>query len=84
VPEEFREEDAPAIRFHRAILSAAAPAYEFLDLGTYFDGQMPSVPAGEPVGGNSPIFVDDVHLFDRGNEMIAKKLVELVRTPHSQ
>jgi hypothetical protein len=82
VPEEFREEDAPSIRFHRVLTSAgAAPAYEFHDLATYFDGQMPSVPAGEPVGGAQPIFADDVHLFDRGNEMIAKRLLEIVRAP---
>ena len=81
VPPEFREDDAPSVRFHRALTSAAAPAHEFLDLATYFDGQMPVVPAGEPVGADQPIFVDDVHLFDRGNEMVAKKLLEFLTSP---
>jgi lysophospholipase L1-like esterase len=79
VPESFREEDAMSIRFHELVASAPADGYEWHDFGRFFDSLFEHVPAGEPVGGEQPIFVDDVHLFDRGNELIARRLLEIIR-----
>jgi hypothetical protein len=79
VPPLFREGGEQSSRFHRMVTAATDRSYEFHDLAMFFDGKFTSIPAGEPAGVEQPIFVDDVHLFDRGNEMVARQLLEAVR-----
>jgi hypothetical protein len=61
--------------FHALVTGRHRPAGEYHDFATYFDtlyAQVPSIDidAGEDVGEDT-VFLDDVHLFDPGNRLIA-------------
>jgi hypothetical protein len=81
VPPQFREGDEgeQGRRFYRFFKDAGPVEYEFHDLSNFFDSRFALVPAGEPTGPEQPIFVDDVHLYDRGNEIVARQLWALVQ-----
>ena len=58
------------------------PSGEYHDFATYFDtvyAQVPSIDidAGEDID-DETVFVDDVHLFDNGNRLIAEAILGIL------
>jgi hypothetical protein len=81
VPESWRDSSAQEVTFHR-LVAGATHDYEFHDLATVFDQHFTEIPVAEgEVITDQTIFVDDVHLFDPGNAIAARHLLEIVRTP---
>jgi hypothetical protein len=80
VPPPWRDSGSLEVTFHQ-LVSAAAHDYEFHDLATVFDQHFTSIPVADPEITGDTIFVDDYHLYDRGNEIVARRLLEIVRTP---
>jgi hypothetical protein len=82
VPTEFaswtRESDATT-RFHRAVVAERSSKLEFYDLSAMFDSLYEQIPvARNYVTDDETIFVDIVHLTDRGNRLAAERLAELL------
>jgi hypothetical protein len=80
VPPAYREEGEGELgrRFHQFVIDAGPVDYEFHDLSRYFDSRFASIPVGEPTAAEEPIFVDDVHFYERGNEIVARHLLGLI------
>ena len=82
VPRDFEpwtwQNDAPR-RFHGAVVAERDPILEFYDLAAVFDTYFDDVPVLLPGESNAePIFLDGVHISDRGNRLVAQHLVELL------
>jgi hypothetical protein len=82
VPDSHRRERRlPTYRrFHELAVGPERPAVEYYDFATLFDGLYAQVPSirvadGEDVD-DQTVFVDDVHLFDVGNELVARSIIE--------
>jgi hypothetical protein len=65
--------------FHRAVMARVGHDFEFHDLGSLFDQYYDSIPVLNPDITDATIFVDDVHLYDPGNEIVARELSRLIR-----
>lgn len=65
-------------RFHRAVVARHRSVLEFHDLSAVFDTYFDDVPVRADELDDETIFVDGVHLTDRGNRLVAQRLVELL------
>ncbi len=65
--------------FHRAVMARVGRDFEFHDLGNVFDQYYDSIPVLNPDITDATIFVDDVHLYDPGNEIVARELSRFIR-----
>jgi len=68
-------------RFHRLAVERAAERFEYHDMGNYFDSLFTEIPvyhAGD-TGPDSEIFIDEVHLYDPGNKLVAERIWEWVK-----
>ena len=65
--------------FHRAVLAQYAHDFEFHDLADVFDQYYATIPVLNPDITDATIFVDEVHLYDPGNEIVARELARIVR-----
>jgi hypothetical protein len=79
-----REEDPAAELFHQKVREKLSAAVEFHDMSRVFDAFFPVVPIGVPEIDDQTIFVDNGHLYDPGNEIVARELLKLIqRAPAS-
>jgi hypothetical protein len=70
----------PAIEpFHRTVVEQVPRDLEFHDLGDVFDQHYAAIPVVNPDVTDKTVFVDQVHLYDPGNEIIARHLAEFIR-----
>jgi len=53
--------------------------FEFHDLGSLFDQYYTTVPVKDRDITDETVFVDVVHLYDPGNEIVARHLAALLR-----
>jgi hypothetical protein len=60
--------------FHGAAVSGVPAGLAFHDFGRLFDGLLPVVHVNEGELTPDTVFVDDVHLHDRGNALLAEAL----------
>lgn len=82
VPAAWREGGPNDEPFHRYV-ARETRGYEFHDLAAMFDAHFTSIPVAGADITDDTIFVDGVHLYDRGSELVARRLMEIVRTPPS-
>ena len=79
------ENVAPYRRFHDAVLERHDGRFELLDLGAVFDEYFEEVPYFDADGvediGDDAIFLDAVHLFDPGNEIVAQRIAGALDAP---
>jgi hypothetical protein len=66
-------------RFHRAVTSRLPRDLDFHDLGDAFDRDYAVIPVVQPDITKSTVFIDQVHLYDPGNESIARHLADIIR-----
>jgi len=67
--------------FHSRVLQQQPTGFELHDLASAFDQYFDAVPtAGDDVAPGS-VFIDSVHLHDRGNEIAARHLLRLIAGP---
>ncbi len=66
-------------RFHTAVLHQPPQKLEFHDLGDVFDQYYGAIPIMNPDITDETVFIDQVHLYDPGNEVIARHLARLIR-----
>ncbi|MFA5909874.1 MAG: SGNH/GDSL hydrolase family protein [Vicinamibacterales bacterium] len=67
--------------FHASVIKRRPSSFEFHDLSSVFDQYLSDIPmAGADVAPGT-VFVDGVHLSDRGNEMVARHLLRLIAGP---
>lgn len=71
------ERDPRIAAFHRIVLSQPWQG-EFHDFAAIFDGELPLVPMAVHDITDDTIFVDDVHLADRGNAIVARRLLQVI------
>jgi lysophospholipase L1-like esterase len=80
-----RSSESEAYRLFRRLVTAGDDGRlsDFLDYSSFFDSRLPEVPVFEEGGARDlapeTIFVDGVHLTDRGNAMIAEALERYLR-----
>lgn len=66
-------------RFHQAVMAKHAHDFEFHDLGSVFDQYYADIPViGRDVT-DETVFVDEVHVYDPGNEVVARHLSKLLK-----
>lgn len=65
-------------RFHQAVMARYSHAFEFHDLASVFDQYYAAVPARRGDITDETVFVDQVHLHDPGNQIVAKHLFRLI------
>jgi len=58
-------------KFHEIVINKAATLGRFYDFYTLFDQYYQDIPGGK-------IFGDEVHLYDRGNEIVAREIIPLL------
>ena len=82
IPDSRRREKRLATyrRFHELTVGPLRPDVEYLDFATLFDTANDRVPSarvedGDDVSENT-IVDDDVHLYEHGNELVARTIVE--------
>lgn len=76
-PEE--EADSDLVRFHQHAVAAPGHRGEFYDLGNVFDAHLDRVRASEAIDAPE-LFFDEGHLHDRGNEIVARHLIDLIKS----
>jgi hypothetical protein len=64
--------------FYRAVVSKAGTLQGFHDMSRIFDNDLEIVPIAVADIKDEDVFVDQVHLTDRGNELIARHLMTLL------
>jgi hypothetical protein len=69
----------PIVKFHQAVISETPYNYEFHDLASVFDQYYDTIPFMNPDITDETVFVDQVHLYDPGNEILARHLARLIR-----
>ena len=69
-----------AVRFHRSVVDQWPRSLEFHDFGNVFDQHFTSVPVAIDDISDETVFVDQVHLYDPGNEIIAMHVLQSVRS----
>jgi hypothetical protein len=82
VPEGSTAANPDAESFHSRAIEKQA-GVESYDLGRVFDEFFPSIPVGVPAIEDNTIFVDDGHLYDPGNALLARELLKLIQRPAS-
>jgi hypothetical protein len=65
--------------FHRRVLTTRGHDFELHDLGDVFDRYYAAIPVLSRDVTDATIFVDDVHLYDPGNEIVARELSRLIQ-----
>jgi hypothetical protein len=65
--------------FHRTVLTKYRHDFEFHDFGNLFDQYYATLPVLTDDVTDATIFLDDVHLYDPGNEIVARELAKLIR-----
>jgi hypothetical protein len=74
--EDFDPRDfADTAAFHRTTMSIKRADLEFWDLSAMFDEELAAIPVDRDALTDQTIFIDEVHVTDRGNEMIARRLL---------
>ena len=66
-------------RFHRAVMAQYAHDFEFHDLADVFDQYYATIPVLTRDITDATVFVDEVHLYDPGNEIVARELSRIIR-----
>jgi lysophospholipase L1-like esterase len=66
--------------FHAAAVAGKRADLELIDLAAMFDDELASVPVDQDTPTAETIFVDEVHVTDRGNELIARRLWRELQT----
>lgn len=80
--EHFDPRDvADATAFHRAALAHKRDDLELWDFAAMFDDELEAVPVDQDDLTDQTIFVDEVHVTDRGNEMIARRMLRELQRP---
>lgn len=78
-PDDYDPRDfVDAAAFRDAALAAQPKPFELIDFSSVFDEELPSVPVLRDDVTPETIFMDEVHLSDRGNTMLARRLWQLV------
>jgi hypothetical protein len=72
-------DDVEMERFHQAVIAGYASDFEFHDLGKVFDEYYAVVPVMNTDITDETVFVDEVHLYDPGNEIVARRLAALLK-----
>jgi hypothetical protein len=67
--------------FRDAAMSAKPRDVALVDFSTVFDRELERVPVAEQDISADTIFVDALHLSDRGNEIIARRLWQVIAAP---
>ncbi len=67
-------------RFHRLTLEKYRPTFEFHDFSKIFDAHYAHVQSGEAEYHPDNIFADEVHLYDKGNAIIAGEILKRLQT----
>jgi hypothetical protein len=78
-PGSLRDNFQVIAPFHRAVWAQYAGEFELYDESDAFDREFTSVPVITKDLTASTIFMDEVHLNDPGNEIMARHLVQLLR-----
>lgn len=84
VPSDFEEDEQEndvLARFRSAAVVRRDPRVEFHDLSAVFDTLFPAVPVLAEEGDITPetIFLDRVHLTDRGNKLLAEAILAALK-----
>ena len=66
-------------RFHRAAVKQIPADLDFHDLGNVFDQYYSAIPVVNPDITDQTVFTDRVHLYDPGNEIVARHLAQLIQ-----
>jgi hypothetical protein len=72
-------DDGDMERFHQAAMAGYAHDFEFHDLANIFDEHFTVVPVVDRDISDETVFVDEVHLYDPGNEIVARRLAALLK-----
>jgi hypothetical protein len=67
-------------RFHKAVMKQYARNFEFHDFAKVFDQYYARVPVMRRDVTDETVFIDEVHLYDPGNAIIARHLHKLIRS----
>ena len=66
-------------RFHRAAVEQIPGDLDFYDLGNVFDQYYAAIPVVNPDVTDQTVFTDPVHLYDPGNQIVARHLIRLIQ-----
>ena len=69
------------VAFLHEAIAAKRQDLEFLDFSAVFDDEFAKVPVDEDELTDETIFVDEVHVTDRGNAIIARRLLQALQRP---
>ena len=72
---------ADTVAFHRTAMSIKRADLELWDFAAMFDDQLATIPVDRDDLTDQTIFVDEVHVTDRGNEMIARRMLRELQRP---
>jgi hypothetical protein len=81
---EVKDKDSTAEMFHQFARERLPASVEAHDMGGIFDSHFATIPVGVPEVNDETIFVDNGHLYDRGNAIVAAELLKIVRGPVAQ
>jgi hypothetical protein len=79
---EFESDDLEKMeykRFHKAVFDRHSHDFEFVDLSSVFDQYFADIPAMDRDIDDKTVFIDTVHLYDPGNEIVARHLAKVIR-----
>jgi len=68
-------------KFHQQTIDSLPAGIEYYDMGSFFDSKYDTIPVyqrGTP-GPDKHIFIDEVHLFDPGNKLVAEQIWQWVK-----
>lgn len=74
-----KDQDGAAELFHQLVRERLSASVEAHDMSMIFDSHFSTIPVGVPEITDDTIFVDNVHLYDRGNAIIAAELLKRLR-----
>lgn len=74
----LRDQDSTAELFHRVVAERLGAGVEFHDMSRVFDAHFSEIPVGVPDIEDDTVFVDNIHLYDPGNQIVAQELLTLV------
>lgn len=78
VPRGFATDEA-ITRFHQQAIAHRPGTFESHDLGAIFDEHFTSTPVMEGDLQDDTVFIDDGHLYDPGNAIVAQRLLQIIR-----
>ena len=83
--EHVRKDRLPTFRkFHELAMNRYRPKFEYHDFTSFFDAHFEEIPSIDAHSGadvtDSTIFVDEVHLHDEGNRLIAEGIIARMKT----